>query len=54
LSPETPNKKAAGGVCLQLKKMIYLLQYRQSGIKIIPKIKIKAVCLADGHKILPC
>jgi len=29
--------------------MIYLAQYRQAGIKIIPEIKIIAVCFADGH-----
>lgn len=31
------------------KKMIYLAQYRQAGIKIIPEIKIIVVCFAGGH-----
>jgi hypothetical protein len=35
------------------KKMIYLAQYRQAGIKIIPEIKIKVVCFAGGHRFFP-
>jgi len=31
--------------------MIYLAQYRQVGIKIIPKIKIKVACFAGGHEV---
>jgi hypothetical protein len=31
--------------------MVYLAQYRQAGIKIIPEIKIKVACFAGGHRI---
>jgi len=45
------RKKPQAVSACGLKKMIYLSQHRQAGIKIIPEIKIIVTCFAGGHRI---